>query len=502
MRTIRWNGIVILVVVSSLFLLGLAGLTMADDDTESPVAVTDPVIKAVQNATVQFNGSASTDDVGVVGWNWTFVYGGGEVILQGPTPVFVFREVGTYTITLIVADAAGNIDETLVTVNVRDERAPTADAGDDFAVDQDTTVLFDGSRSTDNSAVVGWNWTFEHDGMGYTLQGEKPTFTFTVPGDYVVTLTVVDGLNLTDADTVTVTVRDTEPPQGEAGEDLDVLEGEEFTLDGSASTDNVGIINWTWTITDGLDVNETLHGETVIFSLAEFGFYFVELRVVDAAGNERFDQLVITVRSPDAPVADPGPDITVDMGDTVTFDGSRSQGAGITTYEWAFTDEGEQVILFGLNAIYVFEEAGVYTVRLAVTNDLGYIDSIHFKVNVRDTEPPVPPRLPDRRIDLGDTVEENAWGSTDNVAVINGTWTIVHGNSIETIDGYHLEFTPAEEGRYRITLTIWDAEGNEAEDTFIVTVGEEESSNLLLWIVVVILASLGVVGVVWYKAFR
>ena len=271
MQGIGWTRKFLVLVVSSLLVLGIPSISMADGDddldADPPVAVTDPAIKTSQGMAVNFNGSTSTDNVGVVGWNWTFASNGGSVTLIGPTPVYVFNDVGVFVVTLKVVDAAGNTDEAEVVVTVREAGAPTAVAGEDIEVDQDTTVLFDGSDSTDNDAVVGWNWTFVHDGAEHTLLGHKPSFTFSVLGEFVVTLTVVDAQDLTDTDTVTVTVRDTEPPLAEAGEYLDVMEGEEFTLDGSASTDNVGIVEWTWTIQEALEDLDTLHGETTTGSV-------------------------------------------------------------------------------------------------------------------------------------------------------------------------------------------------------------------------------------------
>ena len=47
-----------------------------------------------------------------------------------------------------------------------------------------------------------------------------------------------------------------------------------------------------------------------------------------------------------------------------------------------------------------------------------------------------------------------------------------------------------------------DAEGNEAEDSFIVTVGEEEESSVLMWVVVALVVACGVAGAVWYTRYR
>ena len=71
-------------------------------------------------------------------------------------------------------------------------------------------VQFNGSYSSDNLAVVGYQWKFFYNGTERTLTGASPTFTFWTPGDYLVTLNVTDAAGNYDTDTMSVTV------QGEA----------------------------------------------------------------------------------------------------------------------------------------------------------------------------------------------------------------------------------------------------------------------------------------------
>jgi hypothetical protein len=52
-------------------------------------------------------------------------------------------------------------------------------------------------------------------------------------------------------DDMNITVLDTEPPVADAGADQSVNMSDVVTLDGSGSSDNVGIVNWTWMFDDG-----------------------------------------------------------------------------------------------------------------------------------------------------------------------------------------------------------------------------------------------------------
>jgi PKD repeat protein len=91
---------------------------------------------------------------------------------------------------------------------------------------------------------------------------------------------------------------DTTAPVANAGADQSVTAGTVVTLDGSASTDNVGITNYTWTFTyNGTAI--TLYGESPTFRFWTAGDYAVTLTVRDAAGNTGTDVVQITVTSED-----------------------------------------------------------------------------------------------------------------------------------------------------------------------------------------------------------
>jgi parallel beta-helix repeat protein len=72
-----------------------------------------------------------------------------------------------------------------------------------------------------------------------------------------------------------------------------------------------------------------------------------------------------------APMADAGPDQTVDEDTLVTFDGSASwDNVGIESYTWTFTDVTPQT-LSGENPAYNFTTSGTYIVTLTVEDAAG-----------------------------------------------------------------------------------------------------------------------------------
>jgi parallel beta-helix repeat protein len=112
---------------------------------------------------------------------------------------------GTKTVYIQYKDKAGLVSSKYQNTITLDTTDPTANAGQSQTVAEDTLVTFDASASADENGIARCIWTFI-DITPQTLSGENPTYNFTTPGTYAVTLTVKDATNNTATDTVTITV--------------------------------------------------------------------------------------------------------------------------------------------------------------------------------------------------------------------------------------------------------------------------------------------------------
>ncbi len=87
-------------------------------DAVAPVANPGIVQVEIIGDLVEFDGSDSTDNVGIEEYAWSFYHNGTLVTLSGKNPEFRFWEAREYNVTLTVTDAAGNSDQESYTVHV------------------------------------------------------------------------------------------------------------------------------------------------------------------------------------------------------------------------------------------------------------------------------------------------------------------------------------------------------------------------------------------------
>jgi parallel beta-helix repeat protein len=91
-----------------------------------------------------------------------------------------------------------------------------------------------------------------------------------------------------------ITVIDNDKPIADAGEDIGSYTGTNIIFDASNSTDNIEIVEYTWTFEyDNVEVN--LFGKEASFQFEIRGTYEITLTVMDAAGYTAFDTIEIEI---------------------------------------------------------------------------------------------------------------------------------------------------------------------------------------------------------------
>lgn len=225
------------------------------------------------------------------------------------------------------------------------------------------------------------------------------------------------------------------------------------------STADTTIVNWQWTITPySLSSNQ----QNPTFNINMPGWYNVYLTVSDAIGcqatkvvNSYFlaDDLVPTFTALDS---------TLCLGDTVQF---LSSVAGAQQYQWIFGDGSP--IFTGNNPTHVYQDTGLYSITLYVSNNNpGCLDSITKNnfVSIQDI-------LADFTVTTTDT---NCYPFSVNI--INNTstqyqptwyWTFGNGSTSTLHTPFNTYTMP---GQFWIVLEATTSNGCKSRDSVLISV--------------------------------
>ncbi|KAK3919328.1 Dyslexia-associated protein KIAA0319-like protein [Frankliniella fusca] len=277
----------------------------------------DIIVHLPQN-NVTLNGSLSSDDHGITSWEWTKSASDQNkaVDMQNTrTPYLQLSnlELGMYTFTLKVMDTSNQSSKAVVHVFVKPPTSnpPVVDAGPNvtLALPQNWAFL-DASKSTDDNKIVGWKWEEIRRPPGSNSvtfsSPNKPQTNVTdlTKGEYEFHVTVTDenNNNSTGSVFVTVTQNKNAPPKANAGGDQTViLPISVVTLNGSHSSDDLGIVSWKWTREpDSLAIGRVLGNSdsTPILMLTDVvpGRYVFRLKVTDEQGSSSEDTVSVIVK--------------------------------------------------------------------------------------------------------------------------------------------------------------------------------------------------------------
>jgi len=354
----------------------------------APVANAGPDQTAPVGTTIYLNGTASSDPDGnplTFAWSFLSKPRASTATLTSATtvtPTFVIDKAGSYTVQLTVSD--GQLTSTDTVVISTSNSAPVANAGPDQTGQVGTTLILDGSGSSDidgNPLTYQWSIQSAPSGSTATLVNPTtvhPTLTLDVFGAYVVQLLVNDGLVNSAADTLAISTINT-PPVADAGPDKSGQVGTTVTLDGSHSYDVDGnALTYQWSLTSKPATSTALLAmpttPTPNLTLDKAGTYVAQLVVNDGIANSTPDTATIsTVNSP--PVANAGPAQSGTAGMVIHLDGSNSSDVdgNALTYQWSFasTPPGSTALLQNATTVtpsFTLDKPGTYIVQLLVND--------------------------------------------------------------------------------------------------------------------------------------
>jgi RHS repeat-associated protein len=509
-----------LVLTVTLLLGACGGGGDPDPDPEpiniAPVANAGPDQKVDNDSTVQLSGIASSDTDGdTLSYNWSIssAPNGSTAALVSAdtvTPEFQPDQTGVYVIQLTVNDGALDSSPDLVEITLDPvaipNTAPIANAGPDQTVDSGSVVQLSGAASSDiDGDTLSYNWSISSAPNGSTValvntDTVAPEFQPDQTGVYIIQLTVNDGALDSSPDLVEITLDPVATPNtapvADAGPDQTVDSGSVVQLSGTASSDIDGdTLSYNWSISaapTGSTASLVNAGSvTPEFQPDQTGSYVIQLIVNDGTLDSSPDLVEITldpVATPNtAPVADAGPDQTVDSGSVVQLSGTASSDIDGDTlsYSWSISaaPTGSTASLVNAGSVtpeFQPDQTGSYVIQLIV-ND-GTLDSTPDQVAITVEAIIIPNTAPtanagsDQTVDIGTLIQLTGIDSIDAEAdTLSYSWSIFSAPNGSTAllvntDSVKPEFQPDQTGSYIIQLIVNDGELDSAADLVEITI--------------------------------
>ena len=360
----------------------------------------------------------------------------------------------------------------------------TANAGQDTGGNIGQNLSFDASSSiiqATGDISVSYSWDWNGDGTyDSTVSTAVAKHIFEASGVFDVALKITLSSGLESVDKIKVTINNN--PIAAAGGPYTGKVGQSITFDGSVSTDSDGTISeYSW---DFGDNGTIVTGQKPTHTFSTAGTYNIKLIVKDDKGalsTESVASAIIEAETAEAssnstnlaPTANAGGPYTGKVGQSTTFDGSKSTDSdgSIKDYLWDFGDGASGS---GISPSHTFQAAGTYTIKLTVVDDKDLSSTtvtttaeITGAVNNPPTAKPGGPYSGDAGVNI--TFDGSASSDSDGT-IAEYAWDFGDGSTGTIAKPTHAYSTA---GNYTVKLVVKDDKGLASpESTASVTVNQ------------------------------
>ena len=320
--------------------------------------------------TVNFTDSSTQSPIS---WLWNF---GDNTSSGTQNPSHTYTTPGIYTVVLKASNSFGFDTETkrayiLVGTPVADFTASITSGN--------TPLVVSFTDQTTNSPT-SWSWDFNNDGIIDSTE-QNPEYTYDNAGVYSVLL-IVSNAHGTDSihkqayvTVITSSGGTGGGTGGEIGEPVDMPDPPIADFTASEVTGNAPFmvsftdlstgepISWTWDFNgDGIADKATQNANHTYY---EAGVYTVTLTVGNSAGIDTMTKTAYITVNYNPPIPNFHADITRGLVPlTVPF---TDTSLNAESWAWDFGDGGTETVR---HPVYTYNEAGIYTVTLTITNSM------------------------------------------------------------------------------------------------------------------------------------
>ncbi|MEM6342586.1 MAG: PKD domain-containing protein [Bacteroidota bacterium] len=408
--------------------------------------------------TVNFSDASTQGDGAIVSYSWDF---GDGSLGTGANPSHTYLSAGDYTVTLIVTDVNGCSDTRIQNdlISITDVANVSFNGSPRTACAAPITVSFNSTVAPAGSYTYLWDF-----GDGSTSSAPNPNHTYTVDGDYTVSLTITDVNGCSETVSVDDYILINNPNADFTSLSNSVCTGRPVSFINNSS----GADSYTWNFGDGNTSTQT--NPTHTYSTP--GTYSVSLTANNSAGcsDTHIETNYITVNVSPAASFTATNNIGCQTPLLVNF--SDQSIGNIIAWSWDF---GNGAISSAPNPTSTYTNAGNYTVSLTVTSADGCETTETIPNFVILTEPDAEFTVSDPDGCLPHTVNFLDLSTSPTDPITNWVWNFGDGNLSNQQNPSHT-YTTA--GQYTVTLTVTTASGCQNTETFtFVEVGARPTAN-------------------------
>lgn len=342
-----------------------------------PVANAGGPYTVVEGSPITFDGTGSADagnDIMSYAWNF-----GDGTTGTGPTPQHTYENMGSYTVTLVVTDAAGATDDATTSVTVLNVPGTAESFCNPAPItirDANAALPYPSTVTVANAITGPFKITVTVKGINHTILFDLDMLLAGPAGQTVMLMSDADGG--ADLQNATLTFDDASSP-------IPATPGA-ILPSGSYKPTNIGSPD---AMPAGAPAEPYGSSLGVFLGTDPNGTWRLLLRddvLGGGNGSVTGGWCVNIVPTNAAPVANAGGPYSGAEGSPITFDGTGSTDPDndIVSYAWDFGD-GESGS--GATVEHTYANSGTYTVTLVVTDDDGAPDDATALVTVADVAP-------------------------------------------------------------------------------------------------------------------
>ena len=350
--------------------------------TSSPIAYFNFVAPLCPNYPLQFTDLSTSPNGQIVLWHWDFGDGSDTVLYAPAIPdiTHTYQTSGIYNVSLGVFTSTGceNTFSQIITLT----SGPLAGFSSGSACRGSAVTFADLTTTNGGNTIITWMWNFGDpaSGINNTSTLQNPQHIFMLPGDYTVSLNVINASGCMDTTTNIVEVHPL--PAVDFGYGANNCQGllTQFNVD-SLITNLPAVQSFDWDFGDGT-AHSYLQNPSHLYGVP--GIYTIILSIIDiiGCGNQKNHNLEI---HPVPKAIFTFANSCLNSPTQFTDHSFTTNGEEITGWHWDFGDIGNTDTSLLQNPSYNYTLAGTYQVLLTVTSASGCSDTIMMPVQVNLT---------------------------------------------------------------------------------------------------------------------